>query len=76
MATAAVGANYVIVIISADPPQSKRPRLDSGEMDRILNAKSSHDWINEEVANKCVVCVCVCLMVYTVGRVGQGARVF
>ncbi|XP_064400268.1 protein MCM10 homolog [Halichondria panicea] len=32
-----------------DPPQSKRPRLDSGEMDRILNAKSSHDWINEEV---------------------------
>ena len=57
VATAAVGANYVIVIISADPPQSKRPRLDSGEMDRILNAKSSHDWINEEVANKCCVCV-------------------
>ncbi len=53
----------VFISTVTDPPMSKKQRLSDGDVDRILNAKSSHDWINEEVLTPTIYSVipCVCI---------------
>lgn len=39
----------------------KKRRLDSSEVQRILNAKSSHDWVVKEVCMDLCVYICTCI---------------